>query len=75
MVVLDLLMEPVAPELGFWAFDSTHAPLQNYIGWFIIGLFVQGIFHYGIERKDTTFSFHLLIIQFLFFGTINILAL
>ena len=75
MVILDLLMEPIAPELGFWAFDSTQAPLQNYIGWFIIGLFVQGIFHYSTNKKDTTFSFHLLLVQFVFFTVLNFIAL
>jgi len=75
MVVLDLLIEPVAPELGFWAFDSIFAPLQNYIGWFIIGLFVQVIFHYSTDKKDTTFSFHLLLVQLFFFTVLNFIAL
>ena len=75
MVVLDLLIEPVAPEMGFWAFDSIFAPLQNYIGWFIIGLLVQGIFHYSTYKKDTTFSFHLLLVQIFFFTVLNFIAL
>ena len=75
MVVLDLLIEPVAPEMGFWAFDSIFAPLQNYIGWFIIGLLVQGIFHYSTDKKDTTFSFHLLLVQLFFFTVLNFIAL
>jgi len=75
MVVLDLLIEPVAPELGFWAFDSIFAPLQNYIGWFIIGLLVQVIFHYSTDKKDTTFSFHLLLVQLFFFTVLNFIAL
>ena len=75
MVVLDLLIEPVAPEMGFWAFDSIFAPLQNYIGWFTIGLLVQGIFHYSTDKKDTTFSFHLLIVQIFFFTVLNFIAL
>ena len=75
MVVLDLLIEPVAPELDFWAFDSIYVPLQNYIGWFIIGLFVQIIYHYSIDKKDTTFSFHLLLVQFIFFTLLNFIAL
>jgi len=75
MIILDLLIEPVAPELGFWVFSTIDAPIQNYIGWLIIALPAQVIFHYGIDKKETTFSFHLLIVQFLFFGLINILAL
>ena len=75
MVVLDLLIEPVAPEMGFWAFDSIFAPIQNYIGWFTIGLLVQGIFHYSTDKKDTTFSFHLLLVQIVFFTVLNFIAL
>ena len=75
MVVLDILIEPVAPEMGFWVFDNMIAPFQNYLGWFLIGLPVQALFHYGIEKKEFTFSLNLLIIHFLFFGLINSLAL
>ena len=75
MVVLDILIEPVAPEMGFWVFSNQDAPIQNYFAWFIIGIAVQILFQYGIDKKENTFSFHLLIIQFLFFGLINILAL
>ena len=75
MVVLDILIEPVAPEMGFWVFSNQDAPIQNYFALFIIGIAVQILFQYGIDKKENTFSFHLLIIQFLFFGLINILAL
>ena len=75
MVLLDMLIEPVAPDMGFWVFNSLKAPIQNYIAWFVIGIPVQILFHNGIDKKEQTFSFHLLIIQFLFFGLINILAL
>jgi putative membrane protein len=75
MVLLDVLIEPVAPEMGFWIFENLTAPLKNYFGWFLIGLPVQFVFHYGIDKKELTFSFNLLLIQFLFFGFMNILAL
>lgn len=75
MILLDLLIEPVAPKLGFWIFSNSVAPIQNYVGWFIIALLCQIIFQYGIEKKENTFSFHLLIINFLFFGLLNVLAL
>ena len=49
MLVLDLLIEPVAPLLGFWIFDSPVAPLQNYIGWFAIGVIHSN--YLSIENK------------------------
>ena len=62
MVLLDILIEPVAPDMGFWVFNSLKAPVQNYIAWFVIGIPVQILFHNGIDKKEQTFSFHLLII-------------
>ena len=36
MVSMDLLIEPVAIELGFWAWEGTRVPLSNYIAWFVL---------------------------------------
>ena len=71
MIALDLLIEPVAPLLGFWIFDLPEVPLQNYIGWFVIGLITQVIFQLKIVEKDFTFSTHLLIVNAIFFAFLN----
>ena len=71
MIVLDLLIEPVAPLLGFWIFDLPEVPLQNYIGWFVIGLITQVIFQLKIVEKEFTFSAHLLIVNAIFFTFLN----
>ena len=75
MILLDVLIEPVAPDLGFWIFESEVAPLQNYIGWFLIAIPAQIIFHYGVEKKEIAFSSNLLIVNFFFFGVLNLIAL
>ena len=71
MIGLDLLIEPVAPLLGFWIFDLQKVPLQNYIGWFVIGIITQAIFQFKIAEKELTFSTHLLIINAIFFAFLN----
>ena len=71
MILLDLLMEPVAPLLGFWIFDLPEAPLQNYIGWFVIALITQMIYQFNINKKELTFSTHLLIVNAIFFAFLN----
>ena len=43
MVLLDLLIEPVAIKLGFWTWDSSFVPLQNYIMWFFSAFVMQYI--------------------------------
>ena len=71
MIALDLLIEHVAPLLGFWIFDLPEVPLQNYIGWFVIGLITQVIFQLKIVEKEFTFSTHLLIVNAIFFAFLN----
>jgi len=71
MIGLDLLIEPVAPLLGFWIFDLKIVPLQNYIGWFVIGIITQALFQFKIAEKELTFSTHLLIINTIFFAFLN----
>ena len=43
MIFLDLLIEPIAPVLDFWAFEGGNAPLQNYIDWTAVAIFLQSI--------------------------------
>ena len=71
MILLDLIIEPVAPLLGFWIFDLPTVPLQNYIGWFVIGLTTQYIYHFSVERKEYSFSINLLLINAIFFAFLN----
>ena len=71
MIGLDLLIEPVAPLLGFWIFDLQKVPLQNYLGWFVIGMITQALFQFKIAEKELTFSTNLLIINAIFFAFLN----
>ena len=71
MILLDLIIEPVAPLLGFWIFDLPTVPLQNYIGWFVIGVITQYVFHFNIIKKEYTFSINLLLVNVVFFAFLN----
>ena len=37
MVGIDALIEPLAPALGFWAFEQHPVPAANYVSWWILG--------------------------------------
>lgn len=50
MVLLDLLIEAVAPEFDFWEFEGGEVPLQNYIGWFVVA-FIAQIIHLKLFKK------------------------
>ena len=67
MIFLDLLIEPIAPELDFWVFDGGEAPLQNYIGWAAVALFLQAVFHYFKISIVGWFPHQLYLLQIIFF--------
>jgi len=71
MILLDLIIEPVAPLLGFWIFDLPSVPLQNYVGWFLIGLVTQFIFQKFVVNKEIPFSANLLLANIVFFTFLN----
>ena len=71
MILVDLLMEPVAPLLGFWIFDLPTVPLQNYIGWFAVGIITHSIYQFKISEKEFTYSINLLIVNAIFFAFLN----
>ena len=71
MILLDLIIEPVAPLLGFWIFDLPSVPLQNYIGWFLIGLATQFVFQKFVINKEIPFSTNLLLANIVFFFYLN----
>lgn len=50
MVVLDLLIETVAPEFDFWEFEGGSVPIQNYIGWFAVAFLAQ-LIHLSYFKK------------------------
>ena len=71
MILLDLIIEPVAPLLGFWIFDLPSVPLQNYVGWFLIGLATQFIYQKFVVNKEIPFSANLLLANIVFFSFLN----
>ena len=75
MVLLDLVIEPVAPKFDYWEFADDNAPLSNYIGWFLVAFPIQWLYQKQVKQKDQVFSFHLVLIQFLFFGIFSLLQL
>ena len=67
MLTLDLVMEPVAPVLDFWNFTTGLASFHNYFGWALVAFRLQLIFHKAKVKMEGLFTFHLYILQFLFF--------
>lgn len=68
MVILDYLMEAVAPVFNFWTFEGGIAPLENYLTWFAVAALLHFIFQKGTIKGDFKFSLALYLIQLVFFG-------
>jgi bisanhydrobacterioruberin hydratase len=53
MVILDIILEQVAPKLDMWAFEGGAAPLRNYIAWFIIAFIFHSVLRWaGIKISN-----------------------
>ena len=73
MLVMDFVMEPVAPKLDMWRFENLIVPTSNYIGWLIIGLLTQMIYNLLFREKETIVSINLYAAFFLFFTFLNLI--
>lgn len=73
LVLLDTFIEPVAIKLNFWQWQGGAIPLQNYIGWGIVGTIQLAIFHYFMPTQKNNIGILLFVVQYLFFIILNII--
>ena len=72
MVGLDGLIEPVAIAYDFWHWAEITPPLHNYLGWFVVAFLAQSLFFYLPFKKSNPLAVPILIIQVLFFSTLQL---
>lgn len=63
----DWILEPVAVELGYWAWSEGEIPWFNYATWWGVSAVIMLFFHFLPFRKHNLFAVHLLMIQVMFF--------
>jgi len=68
MVLLDVSMELVADQFGFWHFSGGIPPLRNYLSWFAIGVIMQLILSGSNFKAQFTFSLNHYLANLAFFG-------
>ncbi|WP_375579434.1 carotenoid biosynthesis protein [Marivirga tractuosa] len=71
-VLIDVLIEPVAMELNFWNWENNQIPLQNYIGWAVISLFIFSFYALVKLPLKNKVSLILLLCQVVFFVALNL---
>jgi putative membrane protein len=72
MVFLDLFIEQVAPNLGFWHWENNFVPLENYLAWFVVSLIVQGFAQYWLKESRNPAAAGYFWVVFSFFIIFNI---
>jgi bisanhydrobacterioruberin hydratase len=73
MVVYDLVLEQVAPDLGMWNWKNEVIPLQNYIAWFVVAFIFVLVFRLFNIKTSNKIAPLIFILQFLFFLSLMIL--
>ena len=73
MLIMDFVMEPIAPKLDLWKFKNLVVPTSNYIGWLIISILTQTIYNIQFKEKELKISLNLYTAIFIFFGSLNLI--
>lgn len=72
MVALDVLIEPVAIALDLWTWRAGEPPLQNYLGWLVVGLAQAALFFALLPFSENRLAPLVLLLQVGFFGYLTL---
>ncbi|OYU94231.1 MAG: carotene biosynthesis protein [Bacteroidetes bacterium B1(2017)] len=73
MVVLDILIEPLAPKLNFWTWQNSDIPLQNYTAWFFFGFAFCYWMLKGGMLKNNPMGWRVYLAQIVFFAVLTLI--
>jgi len=68
MVLLDFFIEVPAAYFDYWHWEIGHAPLQNFIAWYLISSAMLWLYYKFKVEGNFKFGFHLYISQFVYFS-------
>lgn len=68
MVLMDIVIEKVAPRFDFWEFENGVVPIQNYIGWLVTAFIAHLLFQYYYKKGSLGLSIHVFMAILVFFG-------
>lgn len=72
MVILDILIEPVAPKLDFWTWQNNLIPVQNFTAWFFFGFTFCFWMLKGGMLKNNPMAIRVYLTQLVFFLILNV---
>jgi bisanhydrobacterioruberin hydratase len=73
LVVMDYLIERIAPQYYFWTWRNGIIPFQNYVAWFIISFVILLVFYKLNFNKMNRLAPSLFVIQLVFFALLGII--
>jgi putative membrane protein len=74
MVSLDILIERVAPFLGYWTWENDIVPFKNYLAWWMTGFALQIVYWRSPFPKQNPLARYLFMIIMTFFFLLNFLV-
>ena len=66
-LLFDIILEPVAISFGYWSWEESIIPLQNYIAWFIIAFAFSFYYSKANIKTNSSMPIHLFFVQLVFF--------
>jgi len=75
LVLLDMLIEPVAMRFDYWQWARGIVPVKNYRDWFAVSAVILFLFEAFRFKKQSLVGPVLLLMQFVFFGVLNLAML
>ncbi len=72
MLVLDMLLEPIAPKLDYWHWENDVIPTMNFVSWYLVGVACVYIIDLNNQETVNRSARNLFFIQFVFFVLLNL---
>ena len=73
IMALDIVIEPVAINLGFWWWSKPDIPIQNYISWLAAGSFMGFIVFKILKTIENKIAVYVFMAQVFFFTSLRLL--
>lgn len=70
-LLFDIILEPVAISFGYWTWEDSIIPLQNYIAWFIIAFAFAFYYSKANIKTNSSMPIHLFFVQLVFFFVLS----
>jgi putative membrane protein len=67
MVIYDLIMEQIAPDMNMWSFEDGLVPVKNYMTWFLLAVIFHSLVRLAGIKIHNRIAPFILYVQALFF--------